>query len=224
MHELAFLALPALALPVNALRGWLARRRARRAGALAIGDVLPEWGVLADTEGRFWGRRDIASTPATVFVSMSNRCPGVKAYDARLATLAAKLGPRGVRVLGFNSVPDDLYPGESPRGMAAAVKDRGLTFPYLKDGGQVLMRLLGAVSTPQAFVIDRHGRLRYRGRIDDAFLEERVRIDSLADAVEDVLAERDVASPETFAVGCSIDSRPSRPVVAPGSTRAAVAA
>ena len=48
-------------------------------------------------------------------------------------------------------------------------------------------------------------RLRYQGRFDDARLPERVTIHDLRDALDDILAGRDVRRPETRPFGCSLD-------------------
>jgi hypothetical protein len=208
VHELALFALPALAGPLYAARAWLARRRARPVGALRIGERLPAWGPLPDVDGAFWGPKDARAARATVFVFMSNRCPGVKAYDGRLSRLAAEFGAAGVVFIGVNSVPEALYPGESRAEMKAAALERGLTFPYVKDAAQALQHLLGAKCTPQVFVVGTNDRLVYCGRIDDAFLEERVRRQDLREALKAIVNGRLVATAETHAIGCAIEEAP----------------
>ena len=206
------LALPALAGPVYMLRGWVARRRARRAGAVSIGEALGAWRPLPAADGGVLGPKDVAGARATLFVFMSNRCPGVKAYDERLNRLAATYADQGLRVIGVNSVPTQLYPGESVAGMEKARAERSLGFAYIKDAHQELKRRLGATVTPQAFLLDDHGRLQYRGRIDDAFIASRVTTNDLEEAVQAILRGQPVPRAETHAIGCSLDelSPPSR--------------
>lgn len=224
MHELALLAIPAVAAPIYAARAWFARRRARRAGAIELDSALPTWGPLPASDGSFWGPKDLADAPATAFVFMSNRCPGVKAYDRRLNELAANYRHSGLRVVGVNSAPTSLYPGESLSRMQAAATERGLAFPYIKDENQELKRLLGATVTPQAFLVDQSGRLRYRGRIDDAFVANKATSHELRDAVDAVLTGQRVHRAETHAIGCSLDElRPPHTEAARRLTRAPVA-
>jgi hypothetical protein len=92
--------------------------------------------------------------------------------------------------------------------MRKAAADRNLVFPYIKDRDQQLMQRMGAVCTPHVFVLDSELVLRYRGRIDDAFLESRARSHDLRDALNDVLARRPVARPDTAPLGCTIDIAP----------------
>jgi hypothetical protein len=74
----------------------------------------------------------------------------------------------------------------------------------MKDANNVMADRLGAEYTPEAFVMDREGVVRYHGRIDDAQNPARVRQTSLRLAIEAVLAGREVPAPETKAFGCTI--------------------
>lgn len=217
MHELALWSLPLLGAPLLALQGWVARRHLRGAAKEAearLGEPLHLAGRLRAANGPDVDLGD-TDAPATVLVFMSNRCPGVKAYDNRLKALAERYAPQGVRFVGVNSVPEALYPSESLAGMRRAAEARGLTFPYAKDPDQRLMRALGATCTPEAFILDAQRCVRYRGRIDDAFLESRARSHDLRDALDAVLAGRAVERPVTPALGCAIDLAPRSSASAP---------
>ena len=203
MHELLLWGLPLIGAPLLALRLKMASRHAKTSVGLAIGDTLPAVGSLPTASG---GRIHLDKRgQALVVVFMSNRCPGVKAYDSRLKDLERRFAPQGVRFVGVNSVPEQLYPREGLDGMRRAAKDRGLTMVYVKDPGQRLMRLLGAVCTPQVFVFDEANNLQYKGRIDDSFIEAKASQHDLRDALNDILAHRPVDRPETHAIGCAID-------------------
>jgi hypothetical protein len=73
-----------------------------------------------------------------------------------------------------------------------------------RDEKNLLADKLKAQSTPEAFVFDASGRLRYRGQIDDAANPARVRTHSLRDAINAVLNDRPVTSARTRALGCAI--------------------
>ena len=74
-----------------------------------------------------------------------------------------------------------------------------------EDDGQDVARRWGPTRTFHVFVLDRARRLRYSGRFDDARLADRVTTHDLADALDDVLAGREVRVPETRPFGCSLD-------------------
>ncbi len=50
-----------------------------------------------------------------------------------------------------------------------------LKFPVVRDRQGTLARKMGATVTPEAFVVDANGHVRYHGRIDDQFAEREVR-------------------------------------------------
>jgi hypothetical protein len=63
----------------------------------------------------------------------------------------------------------------------------------------------GATCTFHVFLLDRERRVRYQGRFDDARIAERVTSHDLANALDDVLAGRDVSVTVTRPFGCSLD-------------------
>jgi hypothetical protein len=77
------------------------------------------------------------------------------------------------------------------------------------DRTRSIAKRAGASITPQAIVVDRSGEIRYRGRIDNFYAalgvsRQQVTERDLRDALDAVLARRQVIRPETEAVGCYI--------------------
>jgi peroxiredoxin len=172
---------------------------------LRIGGPAPAFEDLLGTDGERYGFERFRDRDALVLIFSSNRCPTAKAYAERMNALQRDYGPRGVQLLAVNSNDPHLYPDENlVRMIERAAEDR-YGFPYLVDEGQTLARAYGAECTFHVFVLDADRRLRYRGRFDDARLADRVTSHDLRDALDDVLAGRDVRRPETRAFGCSLD-------------------
>jgi hypothetical protein len=172
---------------------------------LPIGASAPTFRGLLATDGRRYDMADFADRQALVLIFSSNRCPTAKAYADRMRGLQAEYGPRRVQLVLINSNDPHLYPEESyPRMIERAAED-GYTFPYLFDEGQRLARAFGPQRTFHVFLLDGARRLRYEGRFDDARLPERVTTNDLRNALDDVLAGREVAVPKTKAFGCSLD-------------------
>ena len=172
---------------------------------LPVGAPGPSFEGLLGTDRRHHGFSTLADREVLVLVFSSNRCPTAKAYAERLNNLQARYGPRGVQLLAINSNDPHLYPEESyPRMVERAAED-GYTFPYLVDDGQQVAKAFGATCTFHVFVLDRERRLRYEGRLDDARIAERVTSHDLANALDDVLAQRDVRVTRTRPFGCSLD-------------------
>ena len=70
---------------------------------------------------------------------------------------------------------------------------------------QSIARAYGAERTPEIFLFDGDGILRYHGRVDDNYEDPSgVTSHDFRNAVEAVLAGKPVAVPETTPVGCTI--------------------
>ena len=170
-----------------------------------LGERLSPFEGLRGVDGRSYGFSTFADREALVVIFSSNRCPTAKAYGARLNALQADYGPRGVQLVAINSNAPGLYPEEGFGTMVERAAEDGYTFPYLADEGQHVARAWGPTCTFHVFVLDRERRLAYTGRFDDARLPERVTTHDLRNALDDLLAGRDVTVPRTRPFGCSLD-------------------
>ena len=174
-------------------------------GGLQIGARAPDFTDLLGTDGRRYGSSTFADRDVLVLIFSSNRCPTAKAYAERMNALQADYGPRGVQLLAINSNDPHLHPDESFVRMVSRASEDGYRFPYIVDDGQRLAKAFGATCTFHAFVLDSDRLLRYRGRFDDSRLEQKVASHDLRDALDDVLAGRQVRVPSTRPFGCSLD-------------------
>ena len=134
-----------------------------------------------------------------VVVFISTICPVSNSYNLRMKELYRDYAPKGVKFEFLN--PNQNESQEETEEHARSV---GFPFPVTKDTNNVMADRLGAEYTPEAFVIDRDGVVRYHGRIDDAQNPARVRHNSLRLAIDAVLDGREVPAPETKAFGCTI--------------------
>jgi hypothetical protein len=130
--------------------------------------------------------------------------PYALAWHDRIAETARDYADRGVRFLAINSNDADRYPRDSPQAMRARVEAEGWPMPYLHDASQEVARAYGAKTTPDVFVLDAAGRLRYRGAPDADYDDPGQNGAWLRDALDAVLAGTEPARPETKPVGCSI--------------------
>ena len=167
----------------------------------AIGDHVPAF-ALPDTEGATHGPGD---APATVVVFTCNHCPYALAWHERIVELARDYADRGVRMLAINPNDAERYPRDSPQAMRARVQ-RGEFggVPYLCDSSQDVARAYDAKTTPDVFVLDAGGLLRYRGAPDADCDDPAQNAAYVRDALDAVLAGRDPDRPQTPPVGCSI--------------------
>lgn len=158
---------------------------------------------LRDYQGKPYALADFADRQAVVIAVLGTECPLAKLYAPRLVQLAKRFADSGVTVIGINANQQD-----SLSELAAYAKIHDLNFPLLKDVGNVVVDRLGAVRTPEVFLLDADRVIRYWGRIDDQYVVGRQRTaatrEDLALAIEEVLAGRPVSVPQTDAPGCFI--------------------
>jgi peroxiredoxin len=167
----------------------------------AVGDRAPQFS-LPDTSGEHHGPGD---APATVVVFTCNHCPYALAWHERLMAVARDYAGSGVRMLAISPNDAERYPRDAPAAMHERV-GRGEFdgVPYLYDESQEVARSYGARTTPDVFVLDADGFLRYRGAPDADHRDPSHEAAWLRAALDHVLAGLPVAYPETEPVGCSI--------------------
>jgi peroxiredoxin len=170
--------------------------------ALALGEQVPGFD-LPDTDGETTSALDGAA-PATVVVFTCNHCPYALAWHGRIAQAARDYAERGVRFLAINSNDAERYPRDSYDAMKDRVAAEDWPMPYLRDETQEVARAYGAKTTPDIFVLDAEGRLRYRGAPDADYNDPAQRAVWLRDGLDAVLAGTEPPRPETTPVGCSI--------------------
>jgi len=134
----------------------------------------------------------------TVVLFLAARCPISDAYSQRMQALYQDFSPQGVKFLFINANFN-----EPSQEVARHAKQMGFTFPVYRDSGNVA-EMFDAQVTPMTFVVDAQGVVRYRGAIDDAQNEARVKKNSLRNALGEVLAGKPVTVGETKAFGCTV--------------------
>lgn len=174
-------------------------------GTLPIGVQGPAFEGLLGTDDRRYGFSSFADRDVLVLIFSSNRCPTAKAYGVRMNAVQREYGPRGVQLLAINSNDPHLYPDEDYPHMVERAEEDGYTFPYVVDGGQHAAKAYGVSCTFHVFVLDQERRLRYEGRFDDSRIVATVTSHDLWNALDDVLAGRDLRVTHTRPFGCSLD-------------------
>lgn len=140
----------------------------------------------------------IASAPWTVLVFVSANCPCLDAHLERLRELSATYGPRGVQFVAIDSEV-----GTTRESARAEAKAFGLPFPLFIDHEAKLAHALDAEYATYSVVVDRRGRIVYRGGIDSD--KRKLHADAtpyVRDALDDVLAGAAPRRPFGKALGC----------------------
>jgi peroxiredoxin len=163
---------------------------------MQIGDEAPTFSLLA-TDGREYGPDGV-----TVVTFTCNHCPYALAWHDRLTEVAEEYD---VTFLAVNPNDAERYPADSFDAMKERVEeDGGWPYPYLRDESQEVARAYGAQTTPDVFVLDAQGILRYRGAPDGDHRDPTAGAVWLREALDAVLAGKELQRAETEPVGCSI--------------------
>ncbi|MBE9115213.1 thioredoxin family protein [Lusitaniella coriacea LEGE 07157] len=141
-------------------------------------------------------------------IFMCNHCPYVRGYLERLKQLQTDFEAQGFTLIGINANDAKKVPEDSFEQMKAFAQERHLNFPYLRDPSQDVALGFGAQKTPEVFLLDREGIVRYRGAIDDNPNDpEAVRQFYLREAIANLLQGEAITRDRTEAVGCSLKWR-----------------
>ncbi len=175
-----------------------------RIETLTIGVGAPDFGNLLGVDGERYSLSSFQDKRLLVLLFISNGCPTVKACQDRMIKIQRDYSGKNVRLLALNSNNSYLSPADTLAEMVLRVREKGFSFPYVKDEDRTVARAYGAVCTPHVFLLDEERRLRYKGRIDDSRNPERVTVSDLRNAIDDLLASRPVRVSETTPFGCSI--------------------
>ncbi|MBW3597178.1 MAG: redoxin domain-containing protein [Planctomycetes bacterium] len=159
--------------------------------------------TLPDFRGRQWRLADFDDSPVVAVLFLGTECPIVRLYAPRLVEIQKELQDRGVQLVAVNSNQQDSL---AELEHFARVND--INFPMLKDPGNAVADQFGAARTPEVFVLDRERRVRYHGRIDDQYTyglqKPKVEREYLSEAIESLVAGKEIATPYTEPVGCLI--------------------
>jgi mono/diheme cytochrome c family protein/peroxiredoxin len=174
----------------------------RAEDAVKVGDRV---GKLKFTDIRYLPRTldDFGEKKAFVLVFTNASCPVAQRYLPVAQALSQDFAAKGVQFVGVNAAEED-----SVVAMATQAVRCDVEFPFVKDFGGASARALGVRRTPEVVVLDGERRLRYRGRIDDQYRLGGSRAAAtrrdLKEAIDAVLAGREVAVAETEVDGCPI--------------------
>jgi peroxiredoxin len=179
---------------------------------LALGSAAPDF-ALPGVDGQVHKLSDYASSPVLVVVFTCNHCPIAQMYERRIQQLANDYENKGVAVVAIQ--PNDPQAirideldssdvSDSLPEMKIRVQYKHLTYPYLYDGDtQQVTRAYGPQATPHVFIFDQQRHLRYEGRMDNSYRMELVKTQDARNAIDALLAHKEVAVKHTGVFGCS---------------------
>jgi len=164
------------------------------AAGLKVGAIVPEF-EKTTLEGRRFSLAEAEKTHnGVVVLFLSTICPYSNYYNDLIRDMAGEFAGRGVLFVGVNS--GKLETAEEARAHAL---EHGHRFDIIKDPEARIADLFDARRTPEVFLLDSRGILRYHGRI-----ASKISAPDLKSAIEAFLAGRPIRPAEIKAFGCAI--------------------
>jgi len=156
--------------------------------------------TLKDTYGKEHSLVDYTdNSKATVVMFIATQCPYSNAYNERMVKLYNEYKPKGIAFVGINSNKQ-----ESNDEVKKHAKDNKFQFDILKDWDNVVADQFEATKTPEIYVLNKEREVLYHGRIDNSHKLDLVYSHDLKNALDAILAGKEVSTKETKAFGCTI--------------------
>ena len=164
----------------------------------SIGTTIDDF-KLPDADGSEHSLKSLMGKNGAVIIFVATKCPVSNAYNDRVEKLAQDYKARGINVIGINS--NNTEPAAEVKSHAS---EKHLSFTILKDDGNKIADRLGATRTPEAYVLDRSGKLVYHGRIDNSQNTANITSNDLREALDEMLGGKPVTKTGGAAFGCTI--------------------
>ena len=166
--------------------------------------ACPDFLLLGTDEKKYSLSHFINNHPLLVMF-ICNHCPYVKAIEDRLIQLGRDLKLENINVIAICSNDEVNYPADSFEKLKSRAEEKNYPFIYLHDKDQSIAKKFGAVCTPDFFLYGQNLKLKYRGRLDDSWNDEKlVTKRELYTAAMDLKNKHELSFKQTPSMGCSI--------------------
>lgn len=170
-----------------------------------VGDTIEDFS-LKNIDNKMMSLADFGNVKGYVIIFTCNTCPYSVANEDRIIALDKKYKSKGFPVVAINPNNPIAVPEDSFAKMQIRSKEKGFTFPYLLDEGQKVYPKFGATKTPHVYIVTANDmKVKYIGAIDNSSKNpENVTEKYTENAIDALLAGKNIEKTETRAIGCSI--------------------
>jgi len=173
-----------------------------------IGQKAPDFAGIEAIDGK-GGTTSISladmKEDVVVVVFLAKHCPYVTAIEDRLIDFTTTNKGKSVRLVGIAVSGRGTRDQDDLNAIKEQTKEKHFNFAYGFDASQDVGRAYNATNTPQFFVLDKTRTIRYQGAFDDSPRDEaKAKKHYVQDAVDALLAGKDVEVTETQQIGCGI--------------------
>ena len=175
-------------------------------GVLNIGDKLPNGTVsLKDVSGKQITLEAAKKENGLLVIFSCNTCPYVVKYQQRTQAICAYAKKMNIGVVILNSNEAQRTGDDSFSQMKQYAKTQNYQWHYAVDENNTLADAFGANRTPECFLFNKDLKLAYHGAIDDnANDATKVGRLHLQIAMDEMTSGKDIATPTSKSIGCTI--------------------
>ncbi|MEJ7736583.1 MAG: thioredoxin family protein [Chitinophagaceae bacterium] len=176
---------------------------------LALGASMPKGDIkMKDVAGELVSLNDVKKPNGLLVMFSCNTCPYVVKNLSRTAEICQYAENKNIGIILLNSNEARRQDGDSFADMQNYAKQQGYTWHYVMDSNHELADAFGATRTPECFLFDNTGKLLYHGAIDDSPADiNKVSRNHVKEAINEMIAGKDVSVKESRSVGCTIQRK-----------------
>lgn len=173
---------------------------------LPIGSALPESGrKMKDIGGKEISMAEAAGENGLLVMFSCNTCPYVIKNEKRIHEICTYARQHKIGVILLNSNEAYRSGEDSYDEMKKYAAEQKYQWNYVVDNNHQVADAFGANRTPESFLFDKFLTLIYHGAIDDnPSDEDAVTRRHLKEAINEMLAGKEISIKESRSVGCTI--------------------
>ncbi len=173
---------------------------------ILIGSTMPKADLkMKSTNNEEVSMKDAKMENGVLVMFSCNTCPYVIKNQDRTIAIAGFATKNKIGVIILNSNEAYRAKEDSYAAMQDYAKDQQYKWSYVVDKNHEVADAFGANRTPECFLFDKNLKLTYHGAIDDSPSDvSAVKRVYLQEAINEMVAGKDVSVKESRSVGCTI--------------------
>ena len=173
---------------------------------LPIGSKMPKAEMkLKDISGKEVTIKDVKKENGVLVMFSCNTCPYVVKNQQRTIAAGDYAQKMNIGFIVLNSNEALRSNEDSYDAMKSYAKDQKYNWNYVVDKNNEVADAFGANRTPECYLFDKNLKLVYHGAIDDNPSDpSHVKRNHLKEAINELVAGKEITVKESRSVGCSI--------------------
>jgi peroxiredoxin len=173
---------------------------------LPLGTPAPPFALRDVVSSQIYSLDSFTGKTGLLIMFICRHCPYVVHIEQELARIGQDNRDSSLGIIAISSNDPVQYPEDAPPRLKEMAERLGFTFPFCFDGTQDIAKAYRAACTPDFYLFNLERRLVYRGQLDDSRPGNGKPVTGrdLRDAIDAVLAGKQIDSNQKASIGCSI--------------------